>query len=134
MKYQHSKIQKQNAINLRNNSTEPEKLLWQHLKNSQLNGLKFRRQQPIGSYIVDFLCCSQKTIIELDGGQHNNYSNIEYDKKRDEYLKNQGYRVIRIWNNDILNNIEGVLEYLRLNTHPLAPSPQGRGDKKSPPI
>ena len=123
MKYKHSKIQKQNAKNLRNNPTEPEFTLWQYLRKKQLNGLKFRRQQPIGKYIVDFLCCSEKIVIELDGGQHNETSNFQYDTERDIFLKNECYKVIRIWNNDILNNKEGVIEYLMNNTHPLTPSP-----------
>lgn len=107
-----SKLSILNSKTLRNNATIPEKILWAHLKKSQLNGLKFRRQQPIGKYIVDFLCCSEKIIIELDGGQHNNLENIKYDKTRDEFLKNEGYNIIRIWNNDILNNIDNVMQYL----------------------
>lgn len=109
------KILKQSVLRakkLRGNATLPEQKLWLFLRKSQLNGLKFRRQQPIGKYIVDFLCCSKKIIIELDGGQHNEHRNIEYDKERDLFLKNEGYSVIRIWNNDILNNIDEVMDYL----------------------
>lgn len=118
MKYKHSKKQKLSSKNMRNNPTLHEAILWKYLKNSQFEGLKFCRQQPIGKYIVDFCCFYPKIIIELDGGQHNDRENIEYDKLRDEFLKNEGYQVIRIWNNDITNNIQGVLEYLRINTHP----------------
>ena len=114
MKFQHPEQQKQNAKDMRNNSTLPETILWNYLKKRQLNGLKFRRQQPIGKYIVDFLCCTKKIIIELDGGQHS--KNEKYDKIRDKYLNDKGYSVIRIWNNDIYNNIEGVMKYLNDKT------------------
>ena len=110
MKFKHSKIQKQNAKNMRNNPAPAEAILWLYLRKSGLNGLKFRRQQPVGKYVVDFLCCSKKIIIELDGGQHS--ESQEYDKIRDEFLVQEGYKVIRIWNNQIFDNIEGVMEYI----------------------
>ena len=110
--HKYSKNSQINAIELRNNATKQEKKMWQYLNKSQL-GYKFRRQQPIGSYIVDFFCSSLKLIIELDGGQHNETLNIEYDKKRTEFLTKNGYRVLRIWNNDVDNNIEGVVEYIK---------------------
>ncbi len=117
-----------NAKELRNNSTKQEKTLWKYLNKSQL-GYKFRRQQPIGNYIVDFFCPTLKLIIELDGGQHNEKHNIEYDKKRTEFLNKLGYRVLRIWNNDIDNNIEGVIEYIKSSlTPPPTPLPQGEGE------
>ncbi len=96
---------------MRNNPAPAEAILWLYLRKSGLNGLKFRRQQPVGKYVVDFLCCSKKIIIELDGGQHS--ENQEYDKVRDEFLAKEGYKVIRIWNNQIFNNIEGVIEYIK---------------------
>ena len=108
MKFKHSKIQKQNAKNMRNNPAQAEAVLWSYLRKNGLYGLKFRRQQPIGKYIVDFLCCSKKIIIELDGGQHS--ESQEYDKIRDEFLVQEGYKVIRIWNNQIFDNIEGVMD------------------------
>lgn len=122
------------AKNLRNNSTKPEQILWQYLRNSQLEGVKFRRQQPIGSYIVDFMAAQEKIIIELDGGQHNENLNIQMDKIRDEYLATQGYTVIRFWNNDIYNNIEGVLLNIKnIINNPTRKSkiftlPQGEGN------
>ena len=126
--HKYSKNSQINAIELRNNATKQEKNLWQYLNKSQL-GYKFRRQQPIGSYIVDFFCSSLKLIIELDGGQHNETLNIEYDKKRTEFLTKNGYRVLRIWNNDVDNNIEGVVEYIKMNlTPPPSPLPQGAGE------
>ena len=101
------------ARNLRKNATIQERRLWNLLKNRQFHNLKFKRQQPIGDYIVDFICKETKVIIEIDGGQHNELENIEYDKTRTEFLNGLGYKVIRFWNNDIYENINSVL--LRLN-------------------
>ena len=101
-----------NAQKLKNNSTDPEIILWQHLKQKQM-GCKFRRQQSIGKYIVDFICFEKKIIIELDGGQHNEPDNISEDIKRDSFLKQSGYTVIRIWNNYIYENINEVLNYIK---------------------
>ena len=100
------------ARNLRKEQTEQEKLLWSILRNRQFFGLKFKRQVPIGVYIADFCCNEKKLIIELDGGQHNVPDRIEYDKKRTEFLKGEGYKVIRLWNNDINDNLEGI--YIKL--------------------
>ena len=96
------------ARNLRKNMTSQERKLWNLLRNRQLEGIKFVRQYPIGSYIVDFACREKKLVIELDGGQHNLKENIEYDDNRTMYLTQKGYKVIRFWNNEIDNNIEGV--------------------------
>jgi len=101
------------AKSLRNKATEPEKILWSYLNKSQLENIKFRRQQPIGNYIVDFMAPREKIIIELDGGQHNQDDNIIYDSQRDNYLKNCGFTVIRIWNTDVRNNINGVIEHIK---------------------
>lgn len=100
------------ARNQRKNPTEAEKMLWKHLRSEQLEGLKFRRQEPIGSYIADFVCHDRKIIIEVDGGQH---AEDPRDRQRDDWLKGQGYRVLRFWNNEVLNNIDGVLEKIREN-------------------
>ena len=106
------------ARNLRKNSTIQERRLWNLLKNRQFHNLKFKRQQPIGDYIVDFICKEAKIIIEIDGGQHNEPENIEYDKTRTEYLNNLGYKVIRFWNNEIYENIEGVVLRLKEEINP----------------
>jgi very-short-patch-repair endonuclease len=98
------------AKNLRKNSTEAEKLLWHYLRAKQLGDLKFRRQQAIGKYIVDFVCFNKKIIIELDGGQHAEERNRTRDQIRDQWLKSQGFIVLRFWDNDVLKNIEGVWE------------------------
>ena len=93
--------------------TPQERKLWNIIKNNQFYGFRFRRQFPIDMYIVDFVCREKKIIIEIDGGQHNQVNDIEYDNKRTEYLNSQGYRVIRFWNNDIDKNILGVFEELK---------------------
>ena len=97
---------------LRQNQTSQEQKMWSLLRNYQFKGLKFKRQHPIGKYIVDFICKEKKIVIELDGGQHNEENNIIYDIERTKYLEQKGYKVIRFWNNDIDNNIEGVFEEL----------------------
>ena len=98
------------ARNLRKNSTPQEQKMWQLLRNHRYKGLEFRRQQPIGPYIVDFVCREKWLIIELDGGQHNEDENIVYDDERTKYLESKGFKVIRFWNNDVDNNIEAVFD------------------------
>ena len=100
------------AKELRKNSTDAERILWSILKNGQFFGLHFKRQQPIGNYIADFACMKKKIIIELDGSQHDETKSIEYDRKRTQCLNSLGFQVIRIWNNDIFNNLNGVYEHL----------------------
>jgi len=97
---------------LRKNQTDAEKLLWKHLRNRQLNGYRFRRQVPMGRYIVDFTCASLKLVIELDGSQH--MSNTDYDERRTQYLTTQGYKVVRFWNNELLHHTDSVLEAITL--------------------
>ncbi len=91
---------------LRNNITPQELLLWYRLKNKAL-GYKFRRQHSIGNFIADFYCYEKKLVIELDGSQH--LDNVEYDKERTEYFESLNIKVLRFWNNDIDNNLNGVL-------------------------
>ncbi len=125
MKARHDLFSK--ARSLRNNCTDVERLLWQFLRNSQIEGTKFRRQQPVEDYIVDFVSFSPKLIIELDGGQH--AGNVRYDEQRDACLRNNGFTVLRFWNNDVIENREGVLEVIRQNCLAAAsPTPQ------SPPV
>ena len=94
--------------------TPQEKKLWYVIRNRQFFGYRFRRQFPIGNYIVDFICREKKIIIEIDGGQHNEPKNIEYDNKRTEYLKSEGFQVVRFWNNEIDTNMFGVYEKLKM--------------------
>lgn len=119
---QYSKFAMIKAKDLRKNQTDAELKLWQHLRANRFYGLKFKRQQPIGKYIADFICFEHKIIIELDGSQH--FDNKDYDNDRTKFLNNAGYKVIRIWNNDIFENIEGVLEYI---TNSLPPRGGGLG-------
>jgi very-short-patch-repair endonuclease len=94
---------------LRLNETEPEQILWSWLRKKQLGGYKFRRQEPIGKYIVDFVCFDKRLIIEVDGGQHNEPRIIENDEKRTEWFESQGFKMLRFWNNEVKENIEGVM-------------------------
>src|SRR3954447_23754379 len=91
---------------LRVNQTDAEKKPWKQIRNRQINGNKFVRQEPIGGYICDFVCREKRLVVEVDGGQH---SESVRDEVRDRYLRAQGYRVMRFWNNDVLSNTEGVL-------------------------
>ena len=105
---------KQKAQELRKNITPQEKKLWNIIRNRQFFGYYFRRQFVIAPYIVDFICREQKIIIEIDGSQHLQPHEAEYDKKRTEYLISLGYTVVRFFNNEIDNNIVGVYEQLKI--------------------
>jgi len=94
---------------LRQNQTEAEKLLWAQLRNKRLYGVKFFRQYSIGPYVLDFYSPTFRLAIELDGGQHSEQEQQEYDENRSEYLKSYDMEVIRFWNNEVMQNIEGVL-------------------------
>ena len=98
------------ARELRKNPTEAERKLWKHLRLHQIGGYKFRRQQPLGQYILDFVCLEKRLIVELDGGQHS--EQIVYDSERTEWLEAQGFRVLRFWNNEVLKEIEVVKEVI----------------------
>jgi very-short-patch-repair endonuclease len=116
------------AKNLRKRPTDVEDLLWLHLKAKNMAGLKFRRQQPIEGFIVDFVCFENKLVIELDGGQHLEAKAVKKDKERDEWRKSRGYRILRIHNNEVFENLEGVLEFIWDNCKspsPLSPPVKG---------
>ena len=100
------------AKQLRKNSTDAERNLWAHIRNRQLEGWKFRRQLPIGRFIVDFECAELRLEVEIDGGQH--AEQVLYDLGRTRFLQSKGYQVVRYWNNEVLENIEGVLQALTL--------------------
>lgn len=106
---------KDKARSLRRRQTEAEKRLWQYLRNRQPAGCKFRRQHPISPYIVDFACLEKKLIIELDGSQH--LEAKEPDNRRDNFLKEKGFTVLRFWNHEIFAETEAVLQliYHKLN-------------------
>ena len=98
---------KAKARKLRKQSTDAESALWNLLRNRQLTGHKFRRQAPIGKYIVDFLCFERNLVVELDGGQHQEQTG--YDTERTRVLESRGHRVIRFWNNLVLEDTDAVL-------------------------
>ena len=100
------------ARTLRANETSAEQVLWSHLRNRQLGGLKFVRQAPIGPYFADLVCRERRFVIEVDGATHANPTEIASDLKREKQLENLGYRVVRVTNEDVYSNIDGVLEGL----------------------
>ena len=119
------------AKELRSQQTEAERRLRYHVRAHRLMGLKFKRQKPIGPYIADFICDEYNLIVELDGSQHQDSS--EYDCYRDAWLREQGFTVLRFWNNDVMQQTEVVLEAIRLAVEcPLSPDPspaRGRGER-----
>jgi very-short-patch-repair endonuclease len=119
------------ARSLRRRSTRAEWVLSLALRDRRLSGLKFMRQQPLGPYHVDFVCREQRLIIEVDGGQH---ADSASDRRRDAYLNLLGYRVVRVWNNDVIGNLEGVLQMLsaelKIAPHPV-PLPASGGRERS---
>ena len=122
----YSKKTLEQAKALRQRQTDAEGLLWHYLRKKQLGGYKFRRQQPIGPYIVDFACMPEKLLVELDGGQH--AERTAHDERRDAFLRSKGFRVLRFWNNEVFANCFGVLErvYEALPNPPLRhPEPAG---------
>ena len=94
------------AARLRREATNVERRLWDNIRNRQLNGFKFRRQASLGPFIVDFLCIEARLIVELDGGQHS----AERDASRTLWLEGEGYHILRFWNHDVADNMDGVLE------------------------
>jgi very-short-patch-repair endonuclease len=96
---------------MRSNQTEAEQRLWYHLRAHRFMDLKFKRQKPIGHYIVEFVCFEPKLVIEIYGGQH--LEQADYDARRDSYLREQGFCVLRFWNNQVLGETDAVLESIR---------------------
>jgi len=121
---------KQRTRTLRKNQTDAERILWNHVRDRRLAGYKFRRQHPIGPFVVDFVCLDQRLIVELDGGQH--ALQIEEDRERSVFLESRGYSILRFWNNEVLLNMGGVLQTMLslLKGIPLTPtlSPKSGGE------
>jgi very-short-patch-repair endonuclease len=115
------------ARELRTRQTEAERIIWYKLRDKQLCGIKFRRQEPIGNYIVDFVSFDKKLILEIDGSPHKKTLTKINDNRRTLWLQEQGFKVLRFWNSDILNDIEDVLkkiiEFTKEGTHPHLASP-----------
>ena len=116
------------AKRLRKDSTDVERLLWWQLRAHRLAGWKFRRQQPIGPYIVDFVCFEKQIIIELDGGQHS--QRMKYDSMRSAWLAGQGFRVLRFWNHEVLQDPQTVVEVIAKECEQSSADPDIAGCKK----
>jgi very-short-patch-repair endonuclease len=104
------RVEKTIARKLRRDQTDAERTLWAKLKSKQLGGAKFRRQQPIGPYIVDFVNFDGRLVVEIDGSQHNEEKIRSKDENRTVWLRERGYEVLRFWDNEVLQNVDGVLE------------------------
>lgn len=117
---------------LRRNQTDAEKFLWSKLRKRQMLGLRFFRQYSVGPYILDFYCPAIRLAIELDGGHHNEEHVIEYDERRSLYISKLNIEVIRFWNHDVINNVEGVVDTILQSiniTPPNLPLDKGRDRK-----
>jgi len=116
------------AREMRSHATDAESLLWRQLRGRRFAGWKFKRQQPIGPYIVDFVCFAARLVVEVDGGQH---LESEADSTRDAWLIKHGFAILRLWNNDVLMQTDSVLEKL-LELLPLSPDPSpARGEGRN---
>lgn len=115
------------ARRLRSNLTDTERFVWQRVRYRQLGGHKFRRQRPLGPYVVDFVCLERRVVLELDGGQH--AEQAEEEAARARWLEAQGFRVVRFWNHDVFGNWDGVSQVIWdcLQSPPPQPSP-ARGE------
>jgi len=110
------------ARGMRSVPTDAEAVLWRQLRAHRFAGHKFKRQQPIGKYILDFVCFEAKVVIEVDGGQHMESAS---DRLRDDWVKSQGFLVLRFWNNEVFQNLEGVLTRVLEALTPSPPPLQG---------
>jgi very-short-patch-repair endonuclease len=110
-------IRRAAAKRLRANTTPHERILWRALKELPVEGSHFRRQAPIGPYVVDFFCPAAHLIIELDGGHHNDDETAARDRKRQLWLEQEGYRIIRFWNSEITSDLKAVLERIYFELH-----------------
>jgi very-short-patch-repair endonuclease len=110
-------IHRATAKKLRANTTPHERILWRALKELPIEGTHFRRQAPIGPYVMDFFCPADRLIIELDGGHHNEDATAERDSERQAWLEQQGYKVIRFWNSDVASDLNAVMEMIYVELH-----------------
>src|SRR5688500_1470550 len=131
-----SRFKRERAKQLRSNATEPEQALWRALKQIPVYGSHFRRQVPIGPYVADFACLKARLLIELDGGHHSRDDVATKDEIRTRWLENEGYRVVRFWNTELSENMNGVLDTIYAALYgspqseaaalPTPPRPDGR--------
>ncbi|WP_312528897.1 endonuclease domain-containing protein [Comamonas sp.] len=105
-------VRLQQARALRQSPTTAEQVLWRHLRNRQLAGTKFRRQHPLGTYILDFVCLAQGLVVEVDGGQHADLQAQAYDRRRSAWLQQQGLQVLRFWNHEVVQQTNEVLAHV----------------------
>jgi very-short-patch-repair endonuclease len=105
------------AKKLRANTTPHERMRWRALRELSVDGTHFRRQAPIGPYVVDFFCPAKHLIIELDGGHHNDDETAKRDRERQAWLEQEGYRVVRFWNSDVTNDLTAVLERIHVELY-----------------
>ena len=127
-KYRVAKFKRSQARHLRHALTDAEQQLWQLLRSRQLADMKFRRQVPLGPWVVDFVSFEHMLVVEADGSQH---ADSARDQIRDADLRKRGFRILRFWNNDILGNADGVLQQI-LETIEQSPSPRGLRPRPSP--
>jgi very-short-patch-repair endonuclease len=135
-----SRFKRERAKQLRSNATEPEQRLWRALKQIPVYGSHFRRQVPIGTYVADFACLKARLIIELDGGHHSQNDVAAKDEARTRWLETEGYRIVRFWNAELIQNMNGVLDtiYAALYGSPYSealalPPPPPPGPRPPPP-
>jgi very-short-patch-repair endonuclease len=117
---------KERARTLRKSMSSAERLLWRGLRSRQLDGARFRRQHPIGFYIVDFVCLERRLVVEVDGGQHTEDDHITSDARRDRWLGAEGYRVMRVSTTDVYSNLAGVLDTIWATLRDLPPARPAR--------
>jgi very-short-patch-repair endonuclease len=132
-RFNRTKEKTERARDLRQRSTKIEARLWSALRGGQLDGLKFRRQHPAGNFILDFYCPQLRLAIELDGGQHNEDAQRVRDQRRGEWLRACGVTELRFWNNEVTQNLPGVLEKIKsvadqLRASGVTPTRRWRGD------
>jgi very-short-patch-repair endonuclease len=127
-----SDFKRKAAKALRANTTAAEDILWRHLRRLEIKGSHFRRQVPIGPYVADFACLKERLIIEVDGSQHGEDANSRRDETRTRWLKSEGYRVMRFWNNDVMSNTEAVMDAIHDATAATPPRLLSAGDPPPP--
>jgi very-short-patch-repair endonuclease len=116
------------ARRLRKDLTDAERFVWERVRHRQLGGFRFRRQAPIGPYVADFVCYEAKVVLELDGGQH--AERVEHDAARTRWLEGEGFRVFRVWNNEVFDNWDGIAEAVGALLVARHPDPPGQGRSK----